>query len=91
MISLQFNQLKQLLETAAELGAGSALRRAGLDKPQISKADACRMYGRKKVDKWIKNKDIIPTLIGNTSVLLNVKELEAISQTSTVFNKHLLS
>jgi hypothetical protein len=89
MIALQIEQLRQLLITAANLGASSALRSAGLDKPQISKADACRRYGRRNVDKWIKEKQVIPIPKGKTSIVLNVNELEAISQSHIVFYKHL--
>ena len=89
MIHLELNQLKTLLTSAAELGASSALRSAGLDKPQISKADAFRRYGRSKVEKWIKQKHVVPILVGKTSVVLNIKELETISQTHTIVKKHL--
>ena len=90
MIELKISHLQALLTTAAELGAKTALRCAGLDKPQISKADAYRKYGRKSVDRWITEKHVIPISKGSKSVLLNVKELEAISQTQIVFNKHLI-
>jgi hypothetical protein len=88
MVQLHENQLRQMLSTAAEMGAKEALREAGLDKTQVSKAEAYRRYSRKRVDGWIKNEKIIPVKIGN-SVLLNITELEAVSQTNLLFNKHL--
>jgi len=88
MVQLQENQLRQMLSTATEMGAKEALREAGLDKTQVSKAEAYRRYSRKRVDGWIKNKIIMPVKAGKT-VLLNVTELEAVSQTNLLCNKHL--
>ena len=90
MVQLQENQLRQMLSTAAEMGAKEALREAGLDKTQVSKAEAYRRYSRKRIDGWIKNREIIPVKMGN-SVLLNVTELEAVSQTNQLYSTHLRS
>lgn len=82
------NELRQLLVTAAELGAKTALREAGLNKSQISKAEAYRRYSRKRVDMWIKNNDVVPIKKG-TSTLLNVRDLDSISQIQQLTEKQI--
>ena len=87
---MEQNELRQLLVSAAELGAKTALREAGLNKSQISKAEAYRRYSRKRVDMWIKNNDVIPIKKG-ASTLLNVKELDSISQTQQLTEKKIMT
>ena len=40
MFQLHENQLRQMLSSAANLGAKNALREMGVDKTQISKAES---------------------------------------------------
>ncbi len=91
MIALDIDQFKDMLAVAAEVGANSALVNAGLKKAQISKAEAYRRYGRKKIDRWIKDKIVIPIPIGKTSVVLSVNDLEAVTITRNLYKKHLSS
>ena len=47
-------QLSRLMQDAAEMGANIALSSVGFIKPSICKQEACRIYGRTRIDKWIK-------------------------------------
>jgi hypothetical protein len=53
-ITLQPFELRTLLADAAELGASRALSQTGAQKPYLSMAEACRQYGRRIVNRWIK-------------------------------------
>ena len=86
MIKLQENELIKLLSTAAEMGANTALRDSGLSKPQITKADAYRRYSRKRVDKWIEDRLVLPVHFGS-SIFINVKELESASLHKTLYSE----
>jgi hypothetical protein len=88
MVNLEKSQLRQMLSSAAELGATNALIAAGVEKTQINQADAYRRFSRKSVDKWIRNGDVLPVKTGRT-VKLNVMELESMAQTNQLVNKHL--
>lgn len=90
MIRLQEDQLRQMLSTAAEIGAKKALREAGLDKTHITKAEAYRRFSRKRIDGWISRGIIVPTKNGS-SVLLNANNLDAIAQTNHLCSKNLLN
>lgn len=88
MLEFQEFQLRQMLTTAAEMGAKNALREMGVDKTQISKAEAYRRYSRRRIDRWTKEGKIKPVK-SNGSILLNVSELESISQTVELYFKHI--
>jgi len=88
MVELHEFQLRQMLSTAAEMGAKNALREMGVDKTQISKAEAYRRYSRRRIDRWVKEGKIIP-IKSKGSVLFNSGELEAISQTVELYFKHI--
>lgn len=87
-MNLEEFQLEQLLSTAAELGAKNALRQMGVDKTQISKAEAYRRYSRRRIDRWVREMKITPVK-SNGSVLFNVSELEVISQSTELYFKHI--
>lgn len=53
-------ELRNMLTSAAELGATKALSETGAIKPYINKSEAYRTYGRAKVDNWIKDGLITP-------------------------------
>lgn len=88
MIELHEFQLRDLLSTAAELGAKEALRKVGMDKKQISKAEAYRIYDRWRVDRWIREGKIIPVK-QKGKIFLKVADLDALSETNDLFQKHL--
>lgn len=52
------NKLEQMLITAAELGARQVIDKLGLDEKQIQLAKAYRVYGRRRVDLWMKEGDV---------------------------------
>ena len=88
MLELHEFQLRQMLTTAAELGAKNALREMGVGKTQISKAEAYRRFSRRRIDRWAREGKIKPVK-SNGSILLNVSELEALSQTVELYFKHI--
>jgi hypothetical protein len=45
--------LRNMLADAAELGAKTALKEAGLIKPWITRAEANRRFGEGTVNRWI--------------------------------------
>lgn len=47
-------ELGVIITDAAEAGAIRALAKAGVIKPTMRKEEACRQYGRAKVERWIK-------------------------------------
>mgnify|MGYP001151303721 CR=1 FL=1 len=50
---LEVYQLKNMLQTAAEMGATIALKKAGLKaKDEISQREAYRRFGESKVKVW---------------------------------------
>lgn len=52
-ITMPQHILAVLLASAAEAGATAALSKAGLQRSTICKQEACRLYGRKKIERWI--------------------------------------
>ena len=88
MFQLHEFQLRQMLSSAANLGAKNALREMGVDKTQISKAEAYRRYSRRRIDRWVREGKIIP-IKSKVSVMFNSSELEIISQTTELYFKHI--
>ncbi len=88
MYKLDENQLRQILTTASDMGAQRALIRTGNEKTQINQAEAYRRYSRRRIDSWVKEGKIKPVKIKG-SVLYHVLELEALSQTVDLCEKHL--
>lgn len=81
------SQLSNLLYQAAELGAKKALAEAGVIKPYLKKSEACRMYGRASIERWIQEGLLTPIKDGeaSASVRLERVQVEAIARTS---NRH---
>lgn len=52
-ITLPTHMLATMLMYAAEAGGTAALAKAGLQRSTICKQEAYRLYGRKKVERWI--------------------------------------
>lgn len=88
-VSIELNQLQQMLNTASELGASRSLQKAGLDKSDISKNEAYRRYSRKRVDRWIEEGKIVPVKFGS-AIKLNLAELEVLAKTNELYSKHLV-
>jgi hypothetical protein len=70
------------------MGAKNALREMGVDKSQISKAESYRRYSRRRIDRWVREGKIMPVK-SNGSVVFNVFELDALSQTVELYFKHI--
>lgn len=81
---LEVYQLKNMLQTAAEMGATIALKKAGLKvKDEISQREAYRRFGESKVKLW-RHKGLVKrvkTGPKNTKVTYSLIELEAIKRT----------
>lgn len=79
-------EFRQQMITIAKHSAAEALRQAGLDVKQVTKAEAYRRYKRWRVDRWLREHKITPVKQGGL-VMLDVSELDALSHTSELFNK----
>jgi hypothetical protein len=88
MLNIHEFQLRQMLSTAAEMGAKNALREMGVDKTQISKAEAYRRFSRRRIDRWVREGKIMP-IKSKGSVLFNASELESQAQTVELYMNHL--
>jgi hypothetical protein len=78
-IILDKYQLTDILKRAAQLGAESALEQSGLVKPYLTQTSAYKKYGRRIVDKWIKEGRVTIHKQGdrNSKVLIDRLELSA--------------
>jgi len=74
------HELTQMLSAAATLGGSEAIRLAGLDKSQITKAQAYKRFDRWRVDRWIREYKIRPVKQGG-NVYLDLHTLETLSKT----------
>lgn len=88
MIQLEEYQLSEILTKAAHLGATNFAVKQGLVKSKISKTEAYKMYSRRLVDGWIKKGKVKPVKVGNR-LLVDTIELETVSNTNDIFNKHI--
>lgn len=79
-------EFRQLLLTVSKQAAREALREAGLNKKQITRAEAYRRYERWRIDRWIREHKITPVKQG-ANIYLNVAELEALTETNELFHK----
>ncbi|WP_026902962.1 hypothetical protein [Pedobacter glucosidilyticus] len=83
--------LRNMLADAAEIGAQTALTKAGLIKPWISKAEAFRRYGEKTVKRWIAEGQVklrYPS-INAVKKHINLEEIEAVNKAyNTPIYKH---
>jgi hypothetical protein len=77
-------ELRNMLTSAAELGATKALSETGAIKPYINKSEAYRTYGRTKVDNWIKDGLITPRGEIGKSWQIDRVEIQALAASKTV-------
>lgn len=77
-------ELRNMLTSAAELGATKALSETGAIKPYINKSEAYRSYGRTKVDNWIKDGLITPRGEIGKSWRIDRLEIQALAASKTV-------
>ncbi len=60
------DDIKSLLESAAEIGALKALREAGIYNDEISQREAYRIFGAANVKSLVEQKKISPIRIGKS-------------------------
>lgn len=77
-------ELRNMLTSAAELGATKALSETGAIKPYLNKSEAYRTYGRGKVDNWIKDGLITPRGEIGKSWRIDRVEIQALAASKTV-------
>jgi hypothetical protein len=84
MIYLTPGEFRDALKAASELAVSQTLMKLGLLKPYLSKAEAYKIYGRKQVDRWLREKLISKIKDGTNSstIRLSRTELETIAATS---------
>lgn len=71
-----------MLADAAELGAQTALTKAGLIKPWISKAEAFRRFGERTVKRWLAEGQVQLRSPSPNAVKkhINLKEIEEVNK-----------
>lgn len=77
-------ELRNMLTTAAELGATKALTNTGAIKPYMNKSEAYRLFGRAKVDDWIKDGLITPRGEIGKSWRIDRVEIQALASSKTI-------
>ncbi len=77
-------QFQELIANAVNIGYQKALVENGQLKAYLSKADAYRKYGRRQVDRWIREKLVTKVKDGtnSSSIRLDRTELETVAMTS---------
>lgn len=82
--TLEQYELIRILKGVAELCAEKVLMQTGQLKPYLTQTEAYKMYGRKTVEKWIKEKKITAYKSGdnNSKVLLERMELSLLVKSS---------
>ena len=83
-ITLELFELRNLLADAAELGATRALIHVGQLRPFLSQSEAYKIYGRKLIERWIKEGLIKAEKDGarNSGVRLDRLRLEVLAKSS---------
>lgn len=81
IIQLERLELKNLISEAVAIGVKKALTDPSLNKKYLSKNQAYQKYGRRLVDRWIKEKLIKEIKDGDKShkIRLDALELEKVA------------
>ena len=84
MYQFTHKELLGLLSEAAEAGANKALIESGALKPFISKNQADKSYGRRNVDRWIREGLVIAIKDGtnSSSVRIDRVKIDLVSKSS---------
>jgi hypothetical protein len=84
-----FGYIRELLTDAVELGSKRTLISVGMDRPTISQSRAYDLYGRARVNRWVKDKLVKKHKQGkNTSgVTFDAMELEILDKTTIRYRK----
>ena len=87
---MQYNihdsQLTNLILFAFEIGKVEAKVELGKAKPFLSQNEAHKIYGRKKVEEWIKNGLVQPIKDGDGNSKIRIDRLN-IAKTALAFNR----
>ena len=74
-VTLELHELTSMFRDVAELGAKNALMQAGLTKPTISQTKAYELYGRKIVERWVREGLIEPKKDGDKNATVRYDHL----------------
>ncbi len=77
-------QFQELIANAVNIGYEKALADNGQIKAHLTKAEAYRKYGRRQVDRWLREKliDKIKDGTNSSSIRLDRTQLETVAMTS---------
>jgi hypothetical protein len=75
MLEISTTMLASLMEKAAELGAMEALCRSGQLRPYLNQAEAFRLYGRRRVERWVAMGRLIPIKDGDRTAKWRIDRL----------------
>lgn len=83
-MEIELYQLKNIMMDMAEIGYKKALKEMGQLKPFLSKNEASKLFGRKTVERWIREGLIEAHKDGNntSTIRLDRLELEALAKAS---------
>ncbi len=83
-VTLELFELRKLLTDQGEIAARNVLISLGLTKPTLSAKEAYTLYGRKTVERWVREGLITPHKDGpkNSAVRYAAIELEVLSKSS---------
>ena len=83
-MEITINHLRNLLIAASEIGAKKALIECGEIKPTLNQSEAYRMFGQRKVERWVKQGLIEGNKDGrkNSQVRYDRRRLEELSISS---------
>ena len=84
MIEMTPREFRQVVSDVMEIAVKQTLVSLGMLKPYLTKAEAYKIYGRKQVDRWLKEKLIekIKDGTNTSSIRLSRIELEKVAATS---------
>lgn len=92
IITMERLELLNLLSDAIAIGAKKAMIDTMAIKPYITKSEAYKMYGRRKVDRWLKEGLVKPIKDGdsNYSIRIDRLKIDAVASVSNrvSFYKH---
>ena len=87
-LTILTQELRQIILTTAEQAAKYALIEAGINKPEITKADAYRRYSRRTVDKWV-SAGLITLVKRGKKSFVNSLEIDSLAKSIYLTNYHL--
>jgi hypothetical protein len=74
-MEITIKKLQLMLNTAAEMGARQVIDRLGLEKKQVTRNEAYKLYGRTRVDRWY-NEGLVERTADGRQTYYNKSQLE---------------